>query len=312
METQKALALGHPSPNDCSCSSSDVLTQENPLESATHVLPIPGTVVPNRIFVGGIDNRVNESDLRQVFSQHGAVKDVKIVLDRSGISKRYGFVTFETQDDALRILRNNNGFYVKEKKLCVGQAVRKHHAPGQAKNAHTANPRPAVPHHMSRGTFYMTTSTGHPYTFHKGAAYFHCPIMNPLAHHWSPHPQLMPPQSHQPVLPQQPPVYHHCQLDVPSQQQWSTGQVCDADHPSASVQAASSFSSAIYAQQPEYVYQPVDGGSYPPLGPAVEGCMPEFLPSTAAHFYPVVTPVALPHDPMENQLFPPPRLHQKP
>lgn len=31
--------------------------------------------------------KVNESDLQHFFSQHGAVKEVKIVIDRSGMSK---------------------------------------------------------------------------------------------------------------------------------------------------------------------------------------------------------------------------------
>lgn len=100
---------------------------------------------------------------------------------------------------------------------------------------------PTVPHQMSYGTVYLTTSTGHPYTYHKGVAYFHCPVMNPFVHQWSVsicsciqgyeffwkelrkwrrlniyaffvlQPQPMLPQSHQPVHPQQPPVYHHYQ-----------------------------------------------------------------------------------------------------
>lgn len=31
--------------------------------------------------------QTNESDLRRFFSQHGAVKEVKIVIDRAGVSK---------------------------------------------------------------------------------------------------------------------------------------------------------------------------------------------------------------------------------
>uniref|UniRef100_A0A8C9YTH6 Protein boule-like n=1 Tax=Sander lucioperca TaxID=283035 RepID=A0A8C9YTH6_SANLU len=127
-------------------------------------------------FVGGIDYRVNESDLRHVFSQHGAVKEVKIVIDRSGMSKGYGFVTFETQDDALKVLHDANGICFKDKKLSIGQAVRKH--------VFVTIPDSALPVPMSCGTLHLTTSAGYPYTYHNGVAYFHCPNMSSPAHHW--------------------------------------------------------------------------------------------------------------------------------
>uniref|UniRef100_A0A8C8BQ95 Protein boule-like n=1 Tax=Otus sunia TaxID=257818 RepID=A0A8C8BQ95_9STRI len=64
-----------------------------------------GTVTPNCVFVGGIDFKTNENDLRKFFAQYGSVKEVKIVNDRAGISKGYGFITFETQEDAQKILQ---------------------------------------------------------------------------------------------------------------------------------------------------------------------------------------------------------------
>uniref|UniRef100_A0A670Y4Y3 Boule homolog, RNA binding protein n=1 Tax=Pseudonaja textilis TaxID=8673 RepID=A0A670Y4Y3_PSETE len=57
-----------------------------PLNNATSA-PRFGTVIPNRIFVGGIDFKTNEYDLRKFFSQYGCVKEVKIVNDRAGVSK---------------------------------------------------------------------------------------------------------------------------------------------------------------------------------------------------------------------------------
>uniref|UniRef100_A0A3B3XXF5 Protein boule-like n=1 Tax=Poecilia mexicana TaxID=48701 RepID=A0A3B3XXF5_9TELE len=212
----------------------------NPIEPfLTHHPPIPGTIIPNRIFVGGIDHRVNEGDLHQIFSQYGAVKDVKIIIDRSGISKRYGFVTFENQDDVLRILSNATEISFKEKKLCIGQA-----------NARMANLDPQ----MSCGTFYLTTSTGHPYTYHKGVAYFHCPSMNPLAHHWSVRIRPFHLKSSRMQRKVNSPTYQPCV-------------VC--------VQVPTHFSAAMYSQQPEYPYQALDGSSYLPPGPAMEGNTPE-------------------------------------
>lgn len=34
------------------------------------------------------------------------------------------------------------------------------------------------------GTMYLTTSTGYPYTYHNGVAYFHPPEVNTHASHW--------------------------------------------------------------------------------------------------------------------------------
>nr|XP_023970006.1 protein boule-like isoform X1 [Chrysemys picta bellii] len=69
-----------------------------PLNNPTSA-PRFGTVIPNRIFVGGIDFKhstvgnkhlhilTNENDLRKFFAQYGCVKEVKIVNDRAGVSK---------------------------------------------------------------------------------------------------------------------------------------------------------------------------------------------------------------------------------
>ncbi|CAG9820533.1 unnamed protein product [Phaedon cochleariae] len=67
--------------------------------------PKYGTLVPNRIFVGGISANTTEGELMQLFSSYGTVKAAKIIQDRAGVSKGYGFITFESEDDAKRPLR---------------------------------------------------------------------------------------------------------------------------------------------------------------------------------------------------------------
>jgi RNA recognition motif-containing protein len=62
-----------------------------------------GTLVPNRIFVGGISASTSEAELAQLFSAYGNVKATKIIADRGGVSKGYGFVTFETEEEAKRL-----------------------------------------------------------------------------------------------------------------------------------------------------------------------------------------------------------------
>lgn len=38
-----------------------------------------------------------------MFSAYGNVKSTKIIVDRAGVSKGYGFVTFETEQEAQRL-----------------------------------------------------------------------------------------------------------------------------------------------------------------------------------------------------------------
>uniref|UniRef100_A0A5F8G6N8 Protein boule-like n=1 Tax=Monodelphis domestica TaxID=13616 RepID=A0A5F8G6N8_MONDO len=143
-----------------------------PLNNPTSA-PRFGTVIPNRIFVGGIDFKTNENDLRKFFAQYGSVKEVKIVNDRAGVSKGYGFITFETQEDAQKILQEAEKLNYKDKKLNIGPAIRKQQV---------GIPRSSIM--PAAGTMYLTTSTGYPYTYHNGVAYFHTPEVASVPPPW--------------------------------------------------------------------------------------------------------------------------------
>jgi RNA recognition motif-containing protein len=59
----------------------------------------------DRIFVGGLDFSLKESDLRQHFSRYGEVRDVEIVRDpNSGASRGFGFITFRDDRVAERLI----------------------------------------------------------------------------------------------------------------------------------------------------------------------------------------------------------------
>lgn len=83
-----------------------------------------GTLIPNRIFVGGIAANTTESELQTLFSSYGNVKATKIILDRAGVSKGYGFVTFETEEEARRIQREAD-VILKDRKLNIAPAIKK-------------------------------------------------------------------------------------------------------------------------------------------------------------------------------------------
>lgn len=54
-------------------------------------------------FYDYLSGDTTESELCRVFSAYGNVKSTKIIVDRAGISKGYGFVTFETEQEAQRL-----------------------------------------------------------------------------------------------------------------------------------------------------------------------------------------------------------------
>uniref|UniRef100_A0A8C3TXH5 DAZL protein n=1 Tax=Catharus ustulatus TaxID=91951 RepID=A0A8C3TXH5_CATUS len=90
--------------------------------SQGYVLP-EGKIMPNTIFVGGIDVKMKESEIRSVFEPYGPVKEVKVITDRSGVSKGYGFVSFLDNVDVQKIVEAQINFH--GKKLKLGPAIRK-------------------------------------------------------------------------------------------------------------------------------------------------------------------------------------------
>ncbi|KFP85962.1 Protein boule-like, partial [Acanthisitta chloris] len=110
----------------------------------------------------------SEDDLKEFFAQYGSVREVKIVNDRAGVSKGYGFITFETQEDAERILQYAEVRY-KGKKLTSAPAVRK-----EVQRSTTCS---AVTPEAATVQF---TSSGYPYVFYNGVAYFHTTVVSPV------------------------------------------------------------------------------------------------------------------------------------
>ncbi|XP_052802086.1 mucin-5AC-like isoform X3 [Mya arenaria] len=148
-------------------SSTDVSPTSTPCGTPLGGAPKYGTVIPNRIFVGGIAANTTEQELKQFFSAYGAVKDSKIIADRAGVSKGYGFITFENQEDADRIIKKevnveSDNLVFRDRKLNIGPAIRKQQV----------LPR-AFESPVSPGA--VMFSNGVPYTYQNGMAVFASP-----------------------------------------------------------------------------------------------------------------------------------------
>ncbi|XP_031780701.1 trithorax group protein osa isoform X1 [Nasonia vitripennis] len=124
---------------------------------AAMAAPKFGTLVPNRIFVGGISASTSEAELAQLFSAYGNVKATKIIADRGGVSKGYGFVTFETEEEAKRLQQESECIVLRERKLNIAPAIKKQPF-NRSFDGGTGSP-PAVP----TSTYYYANGMGLPY-----------------------------------------------------------------------------------------------------------------------------------------------------
>ncbi|NP_001171972.1 deleted in azoospermia-like [Callithrix jacchus] len=150
--------------------------------SQGYVLP-EGKIMPNTVFVGGIDVRMDETEIRGFFARYGSVKEVKIITDRTGVSKGYGFVSFFNDVDVQKIVESQINFH--GKKLKLGPAIRK-----QNLCAYHVQPRPLVFNHPPPPQFQNVWSNPNTET------YMHPPTtMNPVTQYV----QAYPPYPNSPV-----------------------------------------------------------------------------------------------------------------
>jgi RNA recognition motif-containing protein len=75
------------------------------------------------IYVGNLDFKVNESDLKEIFEEYGTVSSSNIIIDKySGKSKGFGFVTMEDQAEATKAIKELNGATLENREMVVNEA----------------------------------------------------------------------------------------------------------------------------------------------------------------------------------------------
>jgi splicing factor 3B subunit 4 len=78
------------------------------------------------LFVGNLNEDVDEKGLRDVFSAFGIVLSTKIMRDpESGVSKNYGFVSYDNFDSADQAINTMNGQYIGGLPVDVSYAYKK-------------------------------------------------------------------------------------------------------------------------------------------------------------------------------------------
>lgn len=77
----------------------------------------------NRVFVGGLSWNTDDHGLREAFERFGAVDDAKVITDReTGRSRGFGFVTFQSGEDASAAIQEMNGAELDGRNLTVNEA----------------------------------------------------------------------------------------------------------------------------------------------------------------------------------------------
>jgi len=76
-----------------------------------------------KLYVGNLERTVTEEELEALFGEHGDILSVVIIKDRdSGVSRGFGFVEFESQQDAEEAKNALNELELKGRSLRVDDA----------------------------------------------------------------------------------------------------------------------------------------------------------------------------------------------
>ncbi len=76
-----------------------------------------------KLFVGNLDFGITENDLEDMFSVHGPVSEVNLMLDRAtGRPRGFAFVTMATPEGAKAAMDALNGAQVEGRALKVNEA----------------------------------------------------------------------------------------------------------------------------------------------------------------------------------------------
>ena len=84
-----------------------------------------------KLFVGNLSYQTTENDLQDLFSQHGPVSEVNLMMDRvTGRPRGFAFVTMGTPEAAQAATQALNGANVGGRNLTVNEARPREERPG--------------------------------------------------------------------------------------------------------------------------------------------------------------------------------------
>jgi RNA recognition motif-containing protein len=76
-----------------------------------------------KLYVGNLPYRLRDSDLQDMFAEHGTVDSAQVIMDRdTGRSKGFGFVEMSTDQEAQDAISALNGRDLEGRSLTVNEA----------------------------------------------------------------------------------------------------------------------------------------------------------------------------------------------
>lgn len=76
-----------------------------------------------KLYVGGLSYNTTQDNLQNEFSKAGAVTSATVIMDKmTGRSKGFGFVEFESDEDATKAIEMFNGKMLDGRSLTVNEA----------------------------------------------------------------------------------------------------------------------------------------------------------------------------------------------
>ena len=77
----------------------------------------------SKLYVGNLPFEINDDELQELFSAHGAVASAKVITDReTGRARGFGFVEMEQEGDAQKAIQSLDGQDFKGRNLKVNVA----------------------------------------------------------------------------------------------------------------------------------------------------------------------------------------------
>jgi len=97
-----------------------------------------------RVWVGNLEKRVTESTLLKIFSSHGKVVDFDFLINKTGpqkgLPRGFAFITYETEEQAVKAIAALNGITLQGRRLSVSFAQEMPQTEEKKKEAPIAKP----------------------------------------------------------------------------------------------------------------------------------------------------------------------------
>jgi len=79
-----------------------------------------------KLYVGNLDERIEDNHLKDAFSEYGTVASAKVILDSyTNKSRGFGFIEMPNDEEAMEVIKKVNAALWEGKKLIVRKAFKK-------------------------------------------------------------------------------------------------------------------------------------------------------------------------------------------